>query len=79
MIRILLFIMSGILLIGPIMIWLLLSGMSCAYVTAATECGVKWKSLLDPEFYSLSALPWLIGIGLFYIAIQMNSKKNPDK
>jgi len=44
--------------------------MSCAYVTSAQSCSIRWSSFLDPEFYTLSIWPWLIGAICLYFAMR---------
>lgn len=70
MLRILLYILSFIFLLGPVILWALLSAMSCAYVTSGQPCGVRWSSFLDVEFFTLSFVPWLIGALCLYFAMR---------
>ncbi|WP_120631398.1 hypothetical protein [Ruegeria sp. EL01] len=76
MLRAFLYLLGGIFLLGPIIIWALMSSMSCAYVTAAQTCSIRWSSFLNPEFYTLSAVPWLIGVVCVVGAIRL--KPSPD-
>ncbi len=76
MIRFFLYLLSIVFLMGPVIIWALLSSMSCAYVTSGQPCSIRWSSFLDPEFYTLSSLPWLIGVLCLYFAIR-KSKADP--
>lgn len=70
MLRILLYILSFIFLLGPVVLWALLSAMGCAYVTSGQPCGVRLDSFLDMEFFTLSFVPWLIGALCLYFAIR---------
>lgn len=70
MLRIFLYLLSFIFLLGPVVLWALLSAMGCAYVTSGQPCGVRWDSFLDMEFFTLSFVPWLIGALCLYFAMR---------
>lgn len=70
--KIFLLILASLFILGPVVVWGLMSGMSCAYVTAATGCGVRWNSFLDIELLSFSAIPWAIGL-ICLLAIRLRT------
>lgn len=70
--KVLLLILASIFILGPLVVWGILSGMSCAYVTSDTECTVRWSSFLDIELLSFAAIPWGIGL-ICLLAIRLRT------
>ena len=68
--KIFLMVLAGLFFLGPLLVWGLMSGMNCAYVTTVSDCSVRWGSFLDPELLSFSALPWGIGLICFLVALR---------
>ncbi|WP_162651231.1 hypothetical protein [Lentilitoribacter sp. Alg239-R112] len=66
--KIFLYIIGGFAFIAPIILWLFAAGMSCAYVTSATNCGASFEDFLDWEFLTIAALPWFVALICFFIA-----------
>lgn len=60
--KILLYIVAALTLLGPIAAWTYIVALGCAYKTNSPNCGVRLEDYWDAEFLTLAALPWLIGI-----------------
>lgn len=60
--KILLYIVAALTLLGPIAAWAYIVALGCAYKTNSPNCGVRLEDYWDAEFLTLAALPWLIGI-----------------
>ena len=71
--KVFLYICAAIFLIGPIIIWTLLSAMKCAYVNSS-NCSVNLSDFMDDEFFMLYAIPFLIGMTCVYFANKRKSK-----
>jgi hypothetical protein len=70
--KVFLYICAGILLIGPLLAWTWISAMACAFVNSSS-CGVDIGDFINPEFLTLYALPFLLGIVCFYFARKRKS------
>ena len=68
--KVFLYIVSAIALIGPIAAWTYIVALSCAYQTNSPNCGVSLEDYWDTEFLTLAALPWFVGIVCFVIALR---------
>ncbi|MBO6917626.1 MAG: hypothetical protein JJ858_04285 [Rhizobiaceae bacterium] len=71
--KVFLYICAAIFLIGPIIIWTLLSAMKCAYVNSS-NCSVNLNDFMDGEFFMLYAIPFVIGIACVYFANTRKAK-----
>ena len=60
--KIFLYTVASIMLLGPVAAWTYIVALGCAYKTNAPNCGVRPEDYWDAEFLTLAALPWLIGV-----------------
>ena len=62
------YVSATIALIGPVLFWVYVSAMACAFVTNSNGCGVDLADFWDDEFISIAALPWALGVALIWMA-----------
>lgn len=67
--KIFLFLLSAVLLIGPIIAWGFLVAYGCAF-KINTNCSVHLVDFMDDEFFTLAALPWILGLICLISAIR---------
>lgn len=66
--KILLYIIAGCLLIGPILAWTYLIALGCVYKTSSSSRNIRLQDYLDTEFLTLAALPWVLGLVCLFAA-----------
>lgn len=66
--RVLAYLFSAVLILGPIVLWTLLLSYGCAY-KISTGCNIHFSDYLDSEFLTLAAVPWAIGLTCLSFAI----------
>lgn len=76
--KIFLYIIAILAFIAPIILWGLMSGMSCAYVTSSANCGASFDDYLDWEFLNIAALPWFVALVCFFLAKRVRPKSKSD-
>lgn len=62
--------LACLLILGPLVIWGLMSSMSCAFVASASRCGIRWSSFLDPELPMFASIPWIVGLISLFFAVR---------
>ncbi len=68
--KVILYILAGLLLIAPILIWGYLDAMSCAYQTNSIGCNTGLHDFLEADFLILAALPWMFSLVCLFFAIR---------
>ncbi len=68
--KIILYVLAAITLLGPIAAWTYVVALGCAFKTNSSNCDVHLVDYLDTEFLSLAAMPWLLGIICLVAAIR---------
>ena len=60
--KILLYLLTVVCFITPIMFWVYAAAMACAFVTSAGACGVTLSDFLKAEFFEVAVVPWCLAI-----------------
>ncbi len=68
--KIFLFVVSAVFLIGPVVAWGYVVALGCGFKTNSTNCSVRLSDYLDSEFLTLAALPWILGLLCLISAIR---------
>jgi len=54
--------------IGPILFWILLTELGCAYANHPDRCGVALVDFFNEDFAMVAALPWVLALACFLAA-----------
>jgi len=60
-----LYVVAFIAFIIPIVFWVYLMAMACAFVTNSSGCGVSLTGFFDLEFLGIALFPWLVSLSCF--------------
>ena len=73
--RWILYLLAAIAFLGPVLFWIYLSAMACAFVTNSSGCGVDLSDFWDEEFAMIAAVPWALAAVLVWIAQRYGARQ----
>ena len=60
---------------GPLLFWLYIASMACAFSTNnVSGCGPSFVDVLNPELWQIVTVPWLVSAACFWVLYRGRAK-----